>query len=37
MVSCDNDVTVTNDGATILDKMEIEHPTAKLLSELSNS
>lgn len=37
MVSCDNDVTVTNDGATILDKMEIEHPTARLLCELSGS
>lgn len=35
MVSPDNDVTVTNDGATILNKMDIEHPTAKLLCELS--
>lgn len=35
MVSPDGDVTVTNDGATIVEKMEIEHPTAKLLVELS--
>lgn len=37
MVSQDNEVVVTNDGATILSKMDIEHPTAKLLCELSNS
>jgi len=37
LVSADGDVTVTNDGATIVDKMEIEHPTAKLLVELSKS
>ena len=37
MVSQDNDVLVTNDGATILSQMDIEHPTAKLLCELSNS
>lgn len=37
LVSPDGDVSVTNDGATILDKMEIEHPIAKLLVELSKS
>lgn len=37
LVSPDGEVTVTNDGATIVDKMEIEHPTAKLLVELSKS
>ncbi|KAL8426250.1 hypothetical protein Efla_004211 [Eimeria flavescens] len=37
IVSPDGDVTVTNDGATILDKMEIKHQCAKLLVELSRS
>ena len=37
LVSPDNDVTVTNDGATIMDKMQIEHQMAKLLVELSKS
>mmetsp|Transcript_45750 Transcript_45750/g.99364 ORF Transcript_45750/g.99364 Transcript_45750/m.99364 type:complete len:549 (-) Transcript_45750:198-1844(-) len=37
IVGQDGDVTVTNDGATILEKMDIEHPTAKLLVELSRS
>jgi T-complex protein 1 subunit epsilon len=37
MVSSDGEVLVTNDGATIVEKMEIEHPTAKLLVELSKS
>lgn len=29
------DMTVTNDGATILQKLEIEHPAAKVLVELA--
>ena len=29
------DVTITNDGATILAKLEVEHPAAKVLQELS--
>jgi T-complex protein 1 subunit epsilon len=37
LVSPDGDVTVSNDGATILDKMEVEHQVAKLLVELSKS
>ncbi|CAG9323538.1 unnamed protein product [Blepharisma stoltei] len=37
LVSKDGDVTVTNDGATILDKMEVQHQIAKLLVELSKS
>ena len=37
LVGADGDVVVTNDGATIVEKMEIEHPTAKLLVELSKS
>ena len=35
MVSPDGDVSVTNDGATILEKMQVQHPVAKLLVELS--
>jgi T-complex protein 1 subunit epsilon len=37
IVSGDSDVTVTNDGATILQKMDVEHQVAKLLVELSQS
>lgn len=37
MVSPDGDVTITNDGATILQKMEVEHQVAKLIVELSKS
>ncbi|CAM9386508.1 unnamed protein product [Chrysoparadoxa australica] len=37
MVSADGDVTITNDGATILEKMEVEHQVARLLVELSQS
>ena len=37
LVSANNDVTITNDGATILNKMEVAHPAAKMLVELSKS
>lgn len=37
LVSPDGDVTVTNDGATILEKMDVQHEIAKLLVELSKS
>jgi len=37
VVGPDGDVCVTNDGATILEKMDIQHPIAKLLVELSKS
>ena len=37
MVSGDGDVTVTNDGATILDQMDVEHQIGKLLVQLSKS
>jgi T-complex protein 1 subunit alpha len=29
------DVLVTNDGATILKQLEVDHPAAKVLVELS--
>ena len=37
MISPDGDITVTNDGATILNQMEVEHQIAKLLVQLSQS
>lgn len=35
MVSPDGDLIITNDGATILGKMDVDHAIAKLLVELS--
>ncbi len=29
------DVTITNDGATILKQLDVEHPSAKLMVQLS--
>ncbi|KAK0418004.1 hypothetical protein QR680_013320 [Steinernema hermaphroditum] len=37
LVSPDGDVTITNDGATIMEKMHVEHHVAKLMVELSQS
>ncbi|XP_045480681.1 T-complex protein 1 subunit epsilon isoform X1 [Harmonia axyridis] len=37
MVSSDGEVTVTNDGATILKMMDVEHEIGKLLVQLSQS
>lgn len=37
LVSPDGEVTVTNDGATILSQMNVEHQVAKLMVELSKS
>lgn len=37
MISPDGDITVTNDGATILGQMEISNHVAKLMVELSKS
>lgn len=31
------EVTITNDGATILKQMQVVHPTAKMLVEISNA
>ena len=33
----DGDITITNDGATILDMMQVENQIGKLLVELSRS
>uniref|UniRef100_A0A915K9U1 T-complex protein 1 subunit delta n=1 Tax=Romanomermis culicivorax TaxID=13658 RepID=A0A915K9U1_ROMCU len=35
--SGNGDVTITNDGATILKQMSVVHPTAKMLVELSKA
>ncbi|KAJ3280164.1 T-complex protein 1 subunit epsilon [Borealophlyctis nickersoniae] len=37
LISPDGDITVTNDGATILSEMAVEHQIAKLLVQLSKS
>lgn len=37
IVDQDGEVTVTNDGATIMDMMQVDHQAAKLLVELSKS
>lgn len=37
LVSQDGDLTITNDGATILARMDVQHQVAKLLVELSAS
>jgi T-complex protein 1 subunit delta len=35
--SAHGDVTITNDGATILEQMHVEHPAAKMLVQLSKA
>merc|ERR1712203_856972 len=37
MVSPDGDITITNDGATILKMMDVDHQVAKLMVQLSQS
>ena len=37
LVSQDGEVTITNDGATIMKNMQVEHQVAKLMVELSQS
>merc|ERR1711881_551662 len=37
LVSPDGDVTITNDGATILQQMEIQNQIAKIMVQLSHS
>lgn len=37
MVGPDGDVTITNDGATILDLMDVDHQVARLMVQLSKS
>ena len=35
--AADGEVIITNDGATILNKMSVQQPAAKMLVELSKS
>ncbi|BFZ56512.1 T-complex protein 1 subunit epsilon [Savitreella phatthalungensis] len=37
LISPDGDITITNDGATILAQMDVDHQIAKLLVQLSKS
>jgi len=37
LVDTVGDITITNDGVTILEKMEIEHPAAKMMVEISKT
>lgn len=37
IVGPDGDIIITNDGATIVEKMEVAHPIARLMVELSKS
>ncbi len=37
LVSSNGEVIVTNDGATILDEMDIEHPAAKMMVEIAKT
>ena len=37
LVSQDGEVTITNDGATIMKNMDVQHQVAKLMVELSQS
>ncbi|UCD20717.1 MAG: TCP-1/cpn60 chaperonin family protein [archaeon] len=37
LVDSVGDITVTNDGVTILDEMEIEHPAAKMVVEIAKT
>merc|ERR1712142_809895 len=37
MIGPDGDITVTNDGATILKQMDVDHQVAKLMVQLSQS
>jgi len=37
LVDSFGDVTITNDGATILDEMDVQHPVAKMLVEVAKT
>ena len=37
LVSPTNDITITNDGVTILEEMQIEHPIAKMMVEIAKT
>jgi len=37
LVSPTNDITITNDGVTILNEMQIEHPAAKMIVDIART
>src|SRR5690242_21518665 len=37
LVSSIGDITITNDGATILKEIDVEHPAAKMMVEISKA
>src|SRR5690348_13606664 len=37
LVSSIGDITITNDGATILKEIDVEHPAAKMMVEISKT
>ncbi|MEK6829925.1 MAG: thermosome subunit alpha [Nanoarchaeota archaeon] len=37
LVSPSNDIVITNDGVTILEEMQIEHPAAKMMVEIAKT
>ncbi|MFW6321488.1 MAG: TCP-1/cpn60 chaperonin family protein, partial [Halohasta sp.] len=37
LVGSSGDVVITNDGATILDEMDIEHPAAQMITEVAQT
>ena len=37
LVDSIGDATITNDGATILKEMDVEHPAAKMMVEIAKS
>ena len=37
LVSPTNDITITNDGVTILEEMQIEHPAAKMMVDIAKT
>ncbi len=37
LVSGIGDIVITNDGATIVDEMDIEHPAAKMMVEIAKT
>ena len=37
LVDSIGDITITNDGVTILDEMEVEHPAAKMMVEIAKT
>jgi len=37
MIACGSDVSITNDGATIMSELKVNHPAAKMMVEMSKA